>query len=337
MIIFAVAEVGSAKNLINIIKSVGREYVCFVSELVKPIFENENISTLTDFRMIADVPADLIVTALGWSEGVDKNALWYSHQHGIPCIAIVEHWTWFRHRFTINNQLVVPDHTIVNDDLAVQEAVICGLPAEKIFALGNTVLESYGESSTYVPNRAAWCRKENLPLDKKIITFVSEEFAKDFPKGSDFYQGFTEFDVIEDILSVMESGMHLIIKMHPSEDSTKFNRYARRENISVINKTQSMELILNSDFFIGMGSMFLMEAAFLRDDIISYRPNQQMEFIGNKMGVSRLCQRKEELADLFQSRNKIHNTFLKEQFSGSTSRIVNFIQRKTQGILENVS
>jgi hypothetical protein len=86
-----------------------------------------------------------------------------------------------------------------------------------------------------------------------------------------------------------------------------------------------------------MGSMFLMEAAFLRDDIISYRPNQQMEFIGNKMGVSRLCQRKEELADLFQSRNKIHNTFLKEQFSGSTSRIVNFIQRKTQGILENVS
>ena len=163
-----------------------------------------------------------------------------------------------------------------------------------------------------------------LPL-KKVITFISEEYKKDFPPGSPFYQGFDEFKVIDDILSSFDERYHILIKLHPAEDMDKYNKYQKNPAISFVARTDMDSLIVNSDFLIGMGSMLLLEAAVLRRDVVSYRPDQKKTFIGNKLGVTRLVQKKEELKKILRGEERVENASLKHVFDGSTERIINFI------------
>ena len=73
---------------------------------------------------------------------MDKKIINWANQLGLPSISIIDHWSWYRKRFELNNQLVLPDFIFVNDDIAYDDALSEGLPSEKIVIAGNPVLES---------------------------------------------------------------------------------------------------------------------------------------------------------------------------------------------------
>ena len=79
------------------------------------------------------------------------------------------------------------------------------------------------------------------------------------------------------------------------------------------------------DFIIGMASMLLIELAIYRYDIISYRPNAQFPFIGEKLNATHLVNNKYELQMVLQNPPKYKKLSFRNNFYGSGERIANFL------------
>ncbi len=75
-----------------------------------------------------------------------------------------------------------------------------------------------------------------------------------------------------------------------------------------------------------MGSMLLIEASIIKNTVYSYRPNERIEFIGNKNGMVKRINNKTELKEKL-SNDEIENfSVTNSMFSGSTKHIINLIQ-----------
>lgn len=330
MVLFVAAESGSAQYLSKIIKKYDAEFLCVSSEISKKIFDKNGIKNNSIIPKKQTNKIDLIVTGTCWDNGLDKEYLKFAKEKSIPCISIVEHWSWYKKRFLLNNQLILPDYILVNDTSAIDEAQKDGLPKEKLLSLGNPVLEELAGKKMNPENKNEWLRRSGIPRSNKVITFISEALKNDFPLNSFYYQGFNEYQVVEDIYSVMSNNHHLIIKLHPAEKVEKYSKYKNLKNVSVVETADIDSIIVNSDFIVGMGSMFLLETAIFRDDIISYRPNEKKEFMGNKKRATYLVKSKSELKKIFENKTIIKNKNIKNNFIGSSDRIINFIKKKIQ-------
>lgn len=322
MILFATEDAGPAQYLSQIIPGLD-DYVCVGSSVSKRIFETYNIKCLDKFDAMES--CDLIVTGTHFCGGLDMQFIKTALEKKIPVVSIVEHWSWYLQRFTDENgQQCFPNYIIVNDDFAEQEAIKEGLPKNIIKVLGNPVFENYQKKQLTPESKEEWLSSFSF-LNKPVITLVSENNNKTFSKNTPYYLGFDEFDVIEDILSVIKNDFNLVIKLHPSEEMNKYVRYAR-ENVFEIKEGNMDSLITHSDFFIGMGSMLLLEAAQFRQDVISYRPDEKKKFFGNELSVTYLIKNKHDLRQILQREKNVKNKVFKNQFSGSKNRIKNFIE-----------
>lgn len=338
MIVFATKDVGPAAYLAEIIKSINQEFVCVSSSVSSKVFDKHHIqNTVIDNDTqygndqyikdnFKDISIDIIVTGTSWGNCIDKAFIKFGIENHIKVISIVEHWSNYRERFLINNTLTLPDYIVVNDSLAKDEAVKDGLPDEIIYVLGNPVLENKAKNCRVNFNRKKWLDDFKIP-DTKIITFVSENYAQDFPVKSTYYHGFDEYQVIGDLLEAVKQEGHLIIKLHPAEKPDKYDAY-KSKNVTIVSQTDVDALIAYSDFIVGMGSMLLIEAAFVRGDILSYRPNDRKGFVGNKIGATYLVKNKQEMHDIILRTKTINNTAFKGRFQGSLERVVKFIEDK---------
>ena len=73
-----------------------------------------------------------------------------------------------------------------------------------------------------------------------------------------------------------------------------------------------------------MASMLLLELAMLRDDVISYRPNNNKDFIGRRLNATVDISTKRELKDMLIEPQKVPNNFRK-RFNGSGNNISKII------------
>jgi len=336
VIIFSTKDAGPAAYLSEIIKVLNEPYICVASSFAQKIFDVNNIkSTVIDFSTqeeygkfveanFKEIPIKLIITGTSWGNSIDKAFIKFGIEKNINVISIIDHWSWYKERFLLKNALVLPNFILVNDEYARDEAKKEGLDGNIIYAIGNPVLENKVTKATNIIGKDQWLKNLNL-ADKKIITFISEEYAKDFPMDSSYYQGFDEYQVLEDILDLIGEKEHLLIKLHPSEKMDKYDKY-KRKNVSILYGIDLNPLIIYSDIFIGMGSMLLMEAAVLRDVVISYRPNDKKGFIGNRIGATILVQDKQSLNEIFEKGIKFDKSNFAEKFKGSTERIVDFVK-----------
>ena len=340
VIIFATKDAGPAEYLAGIIKPLRRNCVIIASPVSSKVFDRYNIkNSVIDCKsqyqcdqfaaeFFKNRKIGLIITGTSWGNCIDKSLIRYGIENHIRVISVIEHWSNYRERFLINNSLVFPNYILVNDKIAKKEAIKNGLPRQKIYSLGNPVLEKESKSFTVKPNKKKWL--ENLRIrDSKVVTFISEEYSQDFPESSNCSCGFNEYQVVRDILQVIDETRQLIIKLHPGEKLKKYDRF-KCNKLTVISNTDIGPLIKYSDFIIGMGSMLLLRAAIHRDDILSYRPNDKKGFIGNRIGATHLIKNKKELHDILLQEKKIKNAGLQDQFNGSTQRIVKFIKDKLE-------
>lgn len=72
----------------------------------------------------------LVVTGAALGQCLDKAMLVQALSLTIPCVSVVEHWSWYKRRFETNNGLLLPEKILVNDDIACQDAIADGLPAD---------------------------------------------------------------------------------------------------------------------------------------------------------------------------------------------------------------
>lgn len=335
MILFCADDTGPALNLAILINGMkGARYAVYAGSVAHDVFRSNGIkSSLVErpYRasqidaIFQEVKPILVVTGTSWCDALEKHVLLSACKKGIRTIAIIEHWSWYSDRFVLEGRKILPDSIIVNDLIAKEEAVDNGLPAGRIYPLGNLVLEHLAGGEIRTMPEEKWRETLGLP-EKDIVTFVSEDYAKDnFMKPSACH-GFDEYEAIEDIIDAAGRNYHIIIKLHPAEDKDKYDKL-RNKNISVIGKVDKGPLIAYSKLFIGMGSILLLEAALHRRDVISYRPRENRGFVGNKLGVTCLVKERKGLEEIFAGRKSVSNRVFGDNFKGSFERIGNFIRK----------
>jgi CDP-glycerol glycerophosphotransferase (TagB/SpsB family) len=248
-------------------------------------------------------------------------------QNNIRTISIIEHWSLYRKRFEVNGQYIYPDMIFVNDEQAKKDAINDGIPESKLYIVGNPVLENTTKYKYSINDRLKWRSGLGISKESKIVTFISESFKADFQEGSPEFQGFDEFDVLNDILEALNNESILIVKLHPAESRNKYDFLTKNSNIFVVGDMDINKLIEFSDILIGMGSMLLMEASMIRNTVYSYRPNEKIEFIGNKNGMVKKIHNKMELKEKLSNYEIENFSVTNNIFNGSTRNIVNLIQK----------
>tara|TARA_B100001173_G_C16019143_1_gene561187 strand:+ start:2014 stop:2949 length:936 start_codon:yes stop_codon:yes gene_type:complete len=278
---------------------------------------------VNDISKVKDLNFNGIITGGSLGYSIDKDLISYSKNINKPCISIIEHWSWYRKRFELNGELILPDFIFVNDEIAYTDAVDDGLPSNKIIIAGNPVLESIFTSGKHKQiDREKLQNQYNLPK-KRIIFFISEELASEF-NGTDDELGYDEFLVIKQIISLLKPSDHLVIKLHPEESNEKY-QYLKNKQLSIIKNIDIYSLNALADIVIGMASMLLLELAMLRNDIISFRPNASKKFIGDRLSATLDVTSKEGLKSLMNFPKVINGDF-RRQFNGSSEKISSLIK-----------
>jgi len=335
-IIFISTAAGPIKYFNIIIKSLIKEnYIfCITSSIGRPYIElpekdiyiinedeyNENKTSYTSLlnHLVNSKLFDMAVVSAGWKSVLDKDLSIIFKQKGILVVNIIE--SWYVDRVFYNNKTLIADYLLVNDESAKQKCIDHGVIENKIHVLGNPVLETRWDNINS-KNLNIKYKETTSFVDGKVILFISEDYSRAFPKGSENYQGFDEYYVVQDILKELNPNDKLYIKLHPMEDSTKY----LYENILLVEQDELDCFALNADAVIGMGSILLLEIALKRNDVISYRPNDNYSFFGNNIGATTLIKSKNDLSDFLNGKIILDKENYENKFYGSTKRIVNFL------------
>ena len=314
---FVCREVGPARYLIALQQHLNAKIFWCGSPVTVPLFEVEGCTVSgLDYAI---TQSNLLVAAVSVGEGIDKSAIRISREAGIPSIAIVEHWSWFRERFFVDDIAVLPDLILVNDSMALNFAIEAGLPSNIIKVAGNPVLENLANS------QLSRSREVKLAEQSKTVVFVSESLAAD--KASGLLTGirFTEYDVLDAILRYRDPSDRVIVKLHPTEDLTKYSHFG--EDIEIFGLTSVQELAEISDVVIGLGSMLLLELAALGCPVINVEFNERDSFVGASIGATYPVQSLEEIEMLIATPPQPNTTFV-DSFVGSSSRIAQIFSEK---------
>ena len=320
MILLGTADVGPAKFLIELSSHLCVECGYVGSKLTRSMFTEKGLTVIDDWQNSKPLA---VITGTSLGDSLDKRMIKWANQQGIPTISLIEHWSWYRKRFELNDELILPDFIFVNDEIAYADAVNDGLPSEKLIIAGNSVLESLSiDNKKQNIDRTTLLNKYNLPT-KKIIIFISEELASEFNKTDDEL-GYDEFIVLKKIISTLQPNDHLVIKLHPAETEDKYNHLIN-ERVSVLRNIDVYSLNIVADVVVGMASMLLLELAMLRKDVISFRPNATKEFIGKRLSATIDITSQEGLKNVLECPQQVDGRF-RERFDDSSSKIALLIK-----------
>jgi len=266
----------------------------------------------------------LVITGTSLGDSIDKKLIRHAKKNNITSVSIIEHWSWYKKRFELNGNLILPDHIIVNDDYARVQAINDGLPAGKIFVGGNPYLDNLSKSKLSDVDVETWKKKNNF-TGKKIILFITEALKNSFPLDSDDYLGYDEFKVLNDIIEILPGNSALLLKIHPEEEGNKYE-HLQSDQVRVINQMSIDEMTQIPNTIIGMASMLLIELGMFRDDIISYRPNARKGFVGEKIGATHYAETKSQLKNYLLDPPSFSAMPFREKFDGSGKRISKFLE-----------
>jgi len=223
---------------------------------------------------------------------MDREIIFQAKLEEYYSVVVLDEWYAYHERFADPDSgalKYLPDKICVQDKMARDEAVAAGLPSERCIISGSPSLAEltekaiiYSNSSPAVPNELCGI------ADKKIVTFLSETYARDFGASPHKfgllgpYKGYTEVSVINEIFHLLgQQGEPtlLVEKLHPADESCDSGVVKISNNIEWlrIKNINVWELFWHCDAVIGMQSMGLLEAYILGCKVISYQPG----IIGN--------------------------------------------------------
>lgn len=256
----------------------------------------------------------LIITGSPLGDTLDKKLIMYGKKNNIKTIQVIEHWTNFRERFLLKKKRLYPDIIFVNDKIAYNLAIKSGLPQKKLKIMGNVDYEYYSKK----------LKIKNLKSKTNYILFVSEKIKGSTQKISREYK-VDEFETINRILNVLPQKYKLIIKVHPSDNINKYEKFLKNKNVIIKKNMKFKEMVQKPKKIIGIKSALLLKLSIFRSDIVSFRPKKDLMFIGEKLGVVKLVRK--NLSRYIE--NKIINKHnFNKRFIGSKQKIKFFLQSK---------
>lgn len=341
-------DTGSANALAPVLSGLSCEYLVVAQKDAARVFDRwkipyRRVDPIDWDRLLAagtealsSVQARAIVTGTSWGPSIDKALALAARERGIPCAAIIEHWDLYMERFSAveagrirDRGRFIPDRVWVNDEIALREACSAGLPAVRVEVVGQPHLE----------RQLRLLRGKRGSAARGGVIFVSERVRDDFPEGTPLYRGFDEFKALDQLINSIDfSATELTIKLHPQESEGKFDALVRgRGDIKIVKEADNLQLIADAERLVGMFSMLLLEAALVRNDVISFLPGGDPSiFVGNRVGATAAAITKEELQWLLGERaaraGRVDEdiTEFGARFVGSAARMTDAIERLMQ-------
>ena len=300
--VFVFSDPAGANSILalidNILKCGGKNnenFMVFTNSV--GVFSNEytNLVKIKDFstkfysEILTKFKPDYIFTATS-NNSYEHNIRLLSQEKRIRTIAFIDHWTSYLKRFTFNNKTLFPDEIWVINDIAKKEAIEAGLPEDKIFISGNPYYEKIRKFTPEI-KKIDFFKKENLPLNKKVVLFISDNIKESFPKNenNECSLGFDEFTVLSDVLNslceihnkgLIDFSKYLfLIKIHPRGKISKFDSLIRNRkykflNVEVRKKINPMIITYYSDYVLGMFSNMVIEALLMGKKVIRVQTGQ---------------------------------------------------------------
>jgi hypothetical protein len=181
--------------------------------------------------------------------------------------SFIDHWTNFKLRFKLNEELVLPDIIFVLDSKAEKMAVEDGLPKQKIRLFPNPYLEYLKKYTKPTVNRQAFCNTLKIPIDKKIVLYAPDPISLRSKAEKN------ELKVLEELLDLSRNNFTLLLKLHPLQPSEKIMKITEgRSDVKIIADKEFMpvDIFKNVDCIVGFYSNYLLEASTVNKNIISY-------------------------------------------------------------------
>ncbi|MFA6963154.1 MAG: hypothetical protein WC227_00340 [Patescibacteria group bacterium] len=256
---------------------------------------------------------DFIITGTSADDMTEKY-LWSSAMiMDIPSFAILDQWVNYGIRFSkwgVSNvdkykknpqHEYLPSKILVMDELAKSEAILAGLPVDRILVSGQPYFE-YLKNREFDTHALEKIRKKyRLSHSNYVVTYASEPIRKIYGDAREHfgYDEITTFCSLHEALSDIEDvkknfKISLIIKLHPKEDESYYDGLINKlksDNIKVYldRDSCSQDLIKISDLVCGMSSMFLLESYILGKPTISIQIGLKGDnpFVLDRIGLMR--------------------------------------------------
>jgi hypothetical protein len=235
-------------------------------------------------NLLGEGDPDVIFAGTTVGASPDRELVIYGKERSVPCVTVVDERYGYRRRFSDErgNLRYLPDAIAVMDEECAKNAVTEGIPEDRVLVTGSPLL-SYLTYQQKAFREQVYDWSYFLPAGWRLITFISETFARDNGRhpgergllGS--FLGFTEETVRRDLLSILRSiGLSVVLleRLHPSDESEP--REAQECSALIWKQVRGgdlWQLLVQSDIVIGMKSMALLEAAMLGCRVASYQPN----------------------------------------------------------------
>ena len=309
MIIFGTADPGPAQYLSEVIQSIETPYICFCSQISQKVFAKNNIKAFvyTPQRLEKEKVSQIIVGSRT-ETAFDSLLLKWGNQNKIKTIMVIEHWTNFKERIFSLDESNLPSEIWVNDLESKNKLTRLGIEQQRIFVVGNPILERLQKSS----------KSNKLKTD--AILFVSEDMSDESFKLKQNY-GFDEYQVLETILRYKPEQKMLYIKLHPAEKIDKYENFCEEFGVEIIQEA-SKESLGDYEIIIGMNSFLLIELAMMKNRVYTYRPNQKELFIGEQLNLTYNL-REKELTSLLRDQVHFYSNNPSVSFIGSKKNILN--------------
>jgi hypothetical protein len=231
------------------------------------IIENENIPDIS--KNIE--PVDWIFTGTSHPDSSMGFELIFLKNAPAKSFSFIDHWTNFKLRFILDGELVLPDIIFVLDNKAKALAIEDGLPADKISLLENPYLFYLKNYQRPTIDRSSFCIMLNIPEDKKIVLYAPDPISLRSKAERN------EISILEELLDLSENNFILLVKFHPLQPFEVINKIMEgRNDIRIINDSAFMpvDIFKNVNCIVGFYSNYLLEAATLNRNIITYMINQ---------------------------------------------------------------
>lgn len=214
---------------------------------------------------------------------------------GIPTVHILDNWTSYRERLVLDNgELCLPDVYAVMDELAYHDAINAGIDSKMLLITGHPALNSLNQDLSLA--RKSLSREDRLmnlglPIDKKVILFISEPVEKD----NGHNRGYTEKTSLEILCRCCQSEstkIQVLVLPHPREDrgavEISWSMYRGKLDGAVVGFDKGRSALCLADGVAGMASLLLYEAWLVGVPVASIQPNLKLaplEMLSKRDGV----------------------------------------------------
>jgi len=291
-VLFVSGKIGSAKMMLPVIKAIGEDIKCLMSQKSRELcrfneIEYNDADSMTDseiLELVSTFAPDVILTGTRAGLNVEKKIIEIGSQLHFKTVAFVNQWSLYKERFYYMDKTYLPDYIFLIDEIMKKEMIKAGFDESLLVVTGNPFFDNL----------------EKIPDGNKIL-FISQRFREII---DDNYPGYNEFEVLEDVINVLTelNIKRLVVRPHPLSNRTKFDqivqKYIGEVLVSLDTLSDINTVLADSKLIIGMTSMVLFQAALGKKAVISYQPhvNPKKDLsILQKLGISSTVKTKEKL------------------------------------------